>query len=184
MELRLTKDLVLTGTPSMGAQNRCSFSTQLTDEGADQLVRAWRAGLPDAQITYRGRLRSGAAGGGRFAGGSSGGTSVSRSRVTTSTTRTTTTHTSSSSSSSSSSSAAGAEPPGDDCGPDVTTTESRTSTSWTSGEPPQAADVGAAATADPGPAPAARPDADRIAATSRLRDSLPDPSDSLLITEM
>ncbi|MET0693673.1 MAG: hypothetical protein ABWY56_07065, partial [Propionibacteriaceae bacterium] len=94
VSVRLTPDLELTGSPSMAGDNRCSFSSKLTADGASALARLWRDGLPEATITYSGRLRS--TGGVR--GSSSGSVSQHTSSSTVVTSSSSSSHTSSSSS--------------------------------------------------------------------------------------
>lgn len=48
----LLPGLDLTGQPSLMAANECVLSANLTGEQATELQRAWKHGLPDAQLTY------------------------------------------------------------------------------------------------------------------------------------
>lgn len=59
VDVRLTGDIVLSGTPSLSGDNRCSFSANFDATQAKALADAWTDGLPEAHITYQGHVRSG-----------------------------------------------------------------------------------------------------------------------------
>jgi hypothetical protein len=52
-DLRLTKDLQLTGEPSLFGDNWCVFQSSLDEGAARQLEQAWADGLPDSHIQYK-----------------------------------------------------------------------------------------------------------------------------------
>ncbi len=174
--VRFTPDLALTGAPSRSGDNRCSFSEKLTAEGATALVRAWDDGLPDATVTYTGRLRAGPAPRPAVPGSPAVPGTSARADRTSSSTTTRTTSTSSSTSTRTSSTTVHRS-----SSPDVV--EETSTRSWRSQEttagggttrPPDGS-------GDPGPdrpdaaaAAGAPVDADRVHAVARLADSVPE----------
>ncbi len=52
-QAHLTPTLKTTGQPSLVGGNECTISLNLTPEQAQELMKAWHEGLPDARLTYR-----------------------------------------------------------------------------------------------------------------------------------